>query len=124
MIATLFFLLKISIPAILFYWRIDIQTFGTSRSSSPSQFVPEIISRLPSSPGLVCHELLFVYFFKELISFIGSLDKCHTSVFNALIVYDLSSVRNFDVLIECGLMGFQNFLKQQKAISAKRVTTT
>ena len=28
---------------------------------------------------------MLVYFFKELISFIGSLDKCHTSVFNALI---------------------------------------
>ena len=27
---------------------------------------------------------LFI-FFKELVSFIGSLDKCHTSVFNALI---------------------------------------
>ena len=30
--------------------------------------------------------LLFIYFFKELIYFIGFLDKCHTSVFNALII--------------------------------------
>ena len=34
---------------------------------------------------LVRHILPFVYFSKELISFIGSIDKCHTSVFNALI---------------------------------------
>ena len=32
------------------------------------------------------HVLLFVYFFKELISFIASLDKSHTSVFNYLII--------------------------------------
>ena len=51
----------------------------------PNQFVPEIVSPLPCSPAFVCHTLLIVYFFKELISFIGSLDKCHTSVFNALI---------------------------------------
>ena len=30
-------------------------------------------------------------FFKELISFIGSLDKCHTSIFNALIITSISS---------------------------------
>ena len=40
---------------------------------------------LARSSGLVRHVLLFVYFFKELISLIGSRDKCHTSVFNALI---------------------------------------
>ena len=51
----------------------------------PNQFVPEIVSCLPCSSGLVRHILLFVYFFKELISFISFLDKCHTSVFNALI---------------------------------------
>ena len=51
----------------------------------PNQFVPEIVSPLPCSPALVRHTLLIVYFFKKLISFIGSLDKCHTSVFNALI---------------------------------------
>ena len=50
-----------------------------------NQFVPEIVSPLPSSPAIVRHTVLIVYFFKELISFIGSLDKCHTSVFNALI---------------------------------------
>ena len=51
----------------------------------PNQCVPEIVSPLPCSPALVRHTLLFVYFFEELISFIDSLDKCHTSVFNALI---------------------------------------
>ena len=51
----------------------------------PNQCVPEIVSPLPCSPALVRHTLLFVYFFEELISLIGSLDKCHTSVFNALI---------------------------------------
>ena len=39
----------------------------------------------PCWPSLVRHTLLIIYFFKEPISFIGSLDKCHTSVFNALI---------------------------------------
>ena len=54
------------------------------------QFVPEIASPLPCSSGLVRHTLLFVYFFKELISFTGSLDKCRTGVFNALIVIAVS----------------------------------
>ena len=57
------------------------------RVHPPNQFVPEIVSHLPCSSGLARHKLLFVYFFKELISFIGSLHKCHTSVFNALIPY-------------------------------------
>ena len=52
---------------------------------SPNQFVPEIVSPLPCSPAFVRHTLLIVHFFKELISFIGFLDKCHASVFNALI---------------------------------------
>ena len=52
----------------------------------PNQFVPEILSPLPCSPALVRHTLLIVYFFKDFISFIGFLDKCHTSVFNALIL--------------------------------------
>ena len=68
MIATL--LSKISITTILFYWRNDT-----------SSFVPENVSPLSCSSGLVRHTLLFVYFLKELISFIGFLDKCHTSVF-------------------------------------------
>ena len=55
--------------------------------SSPNQFVPEIVSSLPCSSELVRHILLFVYLKKKLISFIGSLDKGHTSVFNALILY-------------------------------------
>ena len=59
--------------------------FVTWGSSSPNQFVPEIVSLLPCLSGLVRRILLFVYFFKERISFIGSLDKCHTRVFNTLI---------------------------------------
>ena len=51
----------------------------------PNQFVTEIVSPLPCLPAHVRHTLLIVYFFKELISFIGFLDKHHTSVFNALI---------------------------------------
>ena len=38
--------------------------------------------------------ILFVYFFKYLISFIGFFDKCHTSVFNALVFY----VTGFDAI--------------------------
>ena len=44
--------------------------------------VLKIVSPLPCSSELVRHILLFVYFFKGLIPFIGSLDKCHTSVFS------------------------------------------
>ena len=39
----------------------------------PNQFVPEIVSLLPCSFGLVCHISLFVYFFKELILSLTSL---------------------------------------------------
>ena len=60
----------------------------------PPRFVPEIISPLPCSPALDRHTLLIVYFFKEL-SFIGSLNKCHTSVFNALILF-----RNNEMLFQ------------------------
>ena len=74
MIATLSFLLKISVTAISFYWRNDTLTFVTWWSSSPNQFNPEIFSPLPCSSRFVCNKLLFVYFFKELISFIGSLN--------------------------------------------------
>ena len=104
MIATLSFSLKMSINAISIYWH-DTPSFVTWRSRlstapdtltyivihggqftgrvhAPNQFVPEIVSPLPA---LVRHTLLIVYFFKKDISFIGSLDKCHTSVFNALI---------------------------------------
>ena len=61
------------------------QPFVTRRSSSPNQFVPKIVSPLPCSTALVRHKLLFAYVFKELILFMGYLNKCHTSVFNALI---------------------------------------
>ena len=44
-------------------------------SSYPNQFVPEIISPLPRSSKLDRHTLLFVYFFKDLVSFTGSLAK-------------------------------------------------
>ena len=57
----------------------------TGGINPPNHFVPKIVSPLPCSPALVRHILLVVHFFKELVSFIGSLDKCHTSVFHALI---------------------------------------
>ena len=50
-----FFLLKISITSISFYWRNDTPTFVTW---SLNQFVPEIVSALPCSSGLVRHILL------------------------------------------------------------------
>ena len=53
-----------------------------------NNIVPEIVSPLPCLSGHVRHILLFVYLKKKkknLISFIGSLDKCHISVFSALI---------------------------------------
>ena len=37
-------------------------------------------------PDLFVIHYFFVYFFKGLISFLGFLDKCYTSVFNALIL--------------------------------------
>ena len=104
------FSLKMCITATSFYWHNDTPSFVTWRSrlattpdtptcivihggqftggvQPPNQFVPEIVSPLPCLPVLVSHTLLIVYFPKELISFIGSLDKCHTSVFNALIFF-------------------------------------
>ena len=86
-IATLsFFLLKISISTYLPIGAMIHKPLSPDGVHPPNQFVPEIVSPLPCSSGLVRHKLLFVYLFKELISFIGSLDKCHTSVFNALIL--------------------------------------
>ena len=98
-----------SITAISFYWCNHTPSFVTwwSRQATapdtptciviqggqftggvhpPNQFVPVTVSPLPCSPTLVRHTLLIAYSFKELISFIGSLDKCHTSIFNALII--------------------------------------
>ena len=90
MIATLSSL-KISITALSFCWRNDTPIFCHLLSSSPNQFVPEIISLLPFSSGLVRYTLLFI-FFKEVISLIGSFDKCHNSVFNALIIGEIFSL--------------------------------
>ena len=109
-----------SITAISFYWRNNTPSFVTWRSRlatapdtpmcivihsgqftggvhPPNQFVPEIVSPLPCSPALVCHTLLTIYSFKELISFIGSLDKCHTSVFIALISVEVSYLHQNDI---------------------------
>ena len=118
-IATLSFSLKMSINAISFYWRNDTPRFVTWRSRQataldtstcivihggqfiggvhpPDHFVPEIVSPLPCSPALVRHTLLIVYFFKELISFTGSPDKCHTSVFNSFISYSIHITKQAD----------------------------
>ena len=101
--------MSITATCISFFWRNDTPSFVTWRTRlatapdtptcivihggqfngrvhPPDQFVPEIVSPLPYSPALVHHTLLIVYFFKELIYFIGFLDKCHISVFNALIL--------------------------------------
>ena len=67
---TFFFSLKISITPLSFSWSNDTPTFCHLTDSSPNQFVPDIVSRLPRSSGLVRPTLQFVYFRKELISFI------------------------------------------------------
>ena len=97
-----------SITAISFYWRNDTPSFVTWQGGlatapdtpmcivihggqftvgihPPNQFVREIDSPLPCSFALVRHKLPIVYFSKELVYFIGYLDKYHISVFNALI---------------------------------------
>ena len=76
MIATLSFLLKISITAISFHWCNDTPIFCYQISSS------KIVSPLGCSSRLVRHTLLFGYL---LISFIASFGKCHIRVFNTLI---------------------------------------
>ena len=109
------------IIAISFYWCNDTPSFFTWQSrlatapdtptcivihggqftggvQPPKQFVPEIVSPLPCLPALVHHTLLIVYFFKELIFFIGSPDKCHASVFNTLILFSLVTVFNTLIL--------------------------
>ena len=69
------------------------QPFDTLRSSSPNQFVPEIISPLPCSSELVRHTLVFVLFFQKVHFSKWHFDKCHTSVLNALIPWGLYSCR-------------------------------
>ena len=106
-----------SIKPISFYWRNDTPSFVTWRSRLATARFSYVYSntRWPvhwrsSSPQissslslyLVRHTLLIVHFFKELISFIGSLDKCHTSVFNALI----SSLFGRQFLCNRGIMGY------------------
>ena len=90
--ATISFLLKMSLNAISFFWRNDTPSFVTWQSRlaaapdtptcivihgghfsdgvhPPNMFVPEIVNPLACSPTLVCHTLLIVYVFKELISY-------------------------------------------------------
>ena len=65
---------------------------GLNWGSNSNHQVMSLTCSPLSHPGraLVHHTLLILYFFKELISFVGSLDKCHTSVFNALILSGVS----------------------------------
>ena len=62
-----------------------------NQPSSPDGVHPQISSSLRSLVLFLVRPDLFVIYYgffpKELISFIGSLGKCHVSVFNALIVY-------------------------------------
>ena len=56
------------------------------------EFIPKSVIFLRLLVLCLVHPDLFViyycfFFFKECISFIGSLDKCHTSIFNASISY-------------------------------------
>ena len=53
-----------------------------------NQLVPKIVSPLPC----LSYNTDFFCFIKELIAFIDCLDKCHTSVFNALISSGFESV--------------------------------
>ena len=78
MITTLSFFLKISINAISFNWRNDTQTFVTCHPKISLSLRLLVLCH-------VRHILPFVYIFKELFSFIGSLGKCHTSIFNTVI---------------------------------------
>ena len=54
---------------------------------SPDGVHPQISSSLCFvRPDFFCFHYCLFIFSKELISFMGSLDKCHTSVFNGLII--------------------------------------
>ena len=90
------------------YWSLkkkptcDTPTYVTWRSLPSNQFVLEIVSTLPCASGLIRHKLLFVYFFKELISFIGSLDECHTSVLIIIVLtHQFIYIASVTVPIHC-----------------------
>ena len=75
-------------------------TFVTLLYSFRNQFVSELVRPLACLSRLVVILLLlfiylfylFFFFFKLSIPYIGSIDKCHTSAFNALIISILSLV--------------------------------
>ena len=117
-----FFLMKMSINTVSFYWCNDTPSFVTWQSRlatapdtptcivihggqftggvhPPNQFVPEIVSPLPCSSALVRHTLL-IFFLKNLF-FIGPLDKCHISVFNALIFSAIHKTIQSDNSVGC-----------------------
>ena len=87
------FKMKISITAISFFGAMIHQPLLTDAVH------PQIRSSLRLSvPCLVRPDLFVIYyclfiFSKNSFSFIGSLDKCHTSVFNALILVWFTSNR-------------------------------
>ena len=91
---------------------------------SPDGVHPQIISSLRllvlclfRPEWFVINYCLFI-FFKELVSFIGSLDKCHTSVFNALIVTgDSARYRTKPIL---SYAWFFNVLREQHRRSGPR----
>ena len=60
-------------------------TFVICPYSSQNEFVPQLLRPLGFSSGLVRHILLLVNFIKLMIPDIGSIDKCHTIAFNAII---------------------------------------
>ena len=77
-----FFLSKISIPAIEFYWRNYTHNICHRPCSSLNLFVPELVRLLACSSY---NYYLFIYF-TLFIPYIDSLDKCHSSAFNSLIL--------------------------------------
>ena len=112
----------------MFYWRNDTPSFFTWRrrlATAPdtptcivihggqstggvhplNQFVHEIVGLLPSSSELVHHTFITIICFQRSNSFIGSLDKSHTRVFNALICL----CKCVPILTRAGAFAFSSF---------------
>ena len=72
------------------------QTFIVWRSLSPNHSSLRLLLLCLLHPDLfVIYYYCLLIFFKKLISFIGSLDKCHISIFNALISHLISSTFSY-----------------------------
>ena len=78
------FSLKINITTISFYWRNDIPTFCHLTDLIPKSVCPWDFYSFALFVRIRSSYILLVYFFKGVISFIGSLDKYATSAFSML----------------------------------------